>query len=122
MTAAEPTAGLDAVERQLAAFRAALAGAGADRLQAETAALQRTLAAAIGPLRRQAQAGALDPALRRRLAAVGAQVVVQRELLARAGAAAERALGVLLPAATPPAGYDAGGHGHRAPTNPVAMA
>jgi hypothetical protein len=122
VAAADANASLEAVARQLDALGAALAGAGADRLQAETAALQRALAGAIGPLRRHVQAGGTDTLLRRRIAALGAQVAVQRELLARAGAATERALGVLLPAAAPPPGYGAGGRGHRPQTQPVAMA
>jgi hypothetical protein len=122
VAAADTHESLEAVARQLDALGTALAGAGADRLQAETAALQRALAAAIGPLRRQVQAGGTDTTLQRRIAALNARVAAQREVLARAGAATERALGVLLPDAAPPAGYGAGGHGHRPPTNPVATA
>jgi hypothetical protein len=122
MAAADPHESLDGVDRQLAALAAALAGGSADRLLAEAAALQRMLGAAVGPLRRQARAGALDAGLRRRIAAAGARVAAQREVLARAGAATERALGVLLPAAAPAAGYGADGHGRRPPTNPVATA
>ena len=120
--AADLPQNLDAVAQRLAALRAALADPGGDRLQAEAAALQRTLAAAIGPLRRQVQTGALDGEQRRRIARLSAEVATQREALARAAAAADRALGVLLPDAAARRGYAASGHGTRPAANAVVRA
>ena len=89
---------LAAVEGQLAALGEALRTrdpAGIDRHAGE---LQRALANAADPFARAAHSGEVTPAWQVRLAMAGAQVAAQRESLARATAALDRAIDVLLPA------------------------
>ena len=89
---------LAAVEGRLAALGEALRTrdpAGIDRRASE---LQRALADAVDPFARAARSGDVTPAWRARLAMAGAQVAAQRESLARASAALDRAIDVLLPA------------------------
>ena len=89
---------LAAVEGRLAALGEALRTrdpAGIDRQAGE---LQRALAAAVDTFARAAHRGEVTPAWRARLAMAGAQMAAQRESLARATAALDRAIDVLLPA------------------------
>lgn len=94
---------VEAVEASLQAVSTALRASDAAALEQATAQLRRCLTSAMHPLRQ----GALDDAVRRRLARAVADLGAQREIVARATASADRALGVLLPAA--PAGYSAEG-------------
>jgi hypothetical protein len=55
--------------------------------------------------------------LRQRLALASGEIAAQRESLARAGAALDRAIGVLMPAPLPAAVYGQGGHSERAATS-----
>ena len=64
-------------------------------------------------LRHGARTGRLPAPLRQRLALASAQVVTQREALARASAALDRAIEVLLPSATPRGAYSAAGLSER---------
>jgi hypothetical protein len=89
-------AALETLESRLRALGEALSGHRAEAVAAEAAKLQRALAAAAGPLR-SARAGRLSPAQRQRLALASGQMAAQRESLARAGAAVDRALDRLLP-------------------------
>ena len=101
------------LEQRLGALGAALRAHQADALECEAAALQRSLAAAVDQLR-QATGGTRLPApLRHRLALASAQVVTQREALARASASLDRALDVLLPSAAPRGAYSAAGLSER---------
>lgn len=90
-------AGLTAVEARLASLGDALRANDATAIDAEAAQLHRALAAAVDHFMRAAKSGALTPALRRRLASAGGQVAAQRESLARATAALDRAMDVLMP-------------------------
>lgn len=113
MAAADLEACVAHVEQRLLALGQALGEPDAGRLEAEAAALQRALAAAVDRLRRPAGATELSAPLRLRLAHAGAQVAAQRESLARATAALDRAIDVLLPASAARAAYDAGGQAER---------
>lgn len=113
MAAADLEACVAQVEQRLLALGQALGEPDAGRLEAEAAALQRALAAAVDRLRRPAGATELSAPLRLRLAHAGAQVAAQRESLARATAALDRAIDVLLPASAARAAYDAGGQAER---------
>jgi hypothetical protein len=88
----------------------------AEAVEAEAAELQRALATAVERLRRSARAGQLTPQLRQRLAAASGQVAAQRESLARASAAMDRALDVLLPGPAAQVAYSAAGLNERAPS------
>jgi hypothetical protein len=93
---------LASVEQRLAALGQALQARDADGIEAEAAALHAALAAAVDHFTRAARSeGGVPPSLRQRLARAGGQVAAQREALARATAALDRAIDVLLP---PPAG------------------
>jgi hypothetical protein len=88
---------LAAVELRLAALGAALHardGAGIDLHATE---LHRALAKAVEHFTRAASAGSVPVALRLRLASASGEVAAQRESLARATAALDRAIDVLLP-------------------------
>lgn len=89
------------VESRLLALGEALRVHHAEAVEAEAAELQRALAAALDQLRRSARDGQLPPQLRQRLALASGRVAAQRESLARASAALDRAIDVLLPAPTP---------------------
>lgn len=87
----------------------------AEAVATEAAELQRALAAAVERLRRGVRDGELTPQLRQRLASASGQVAAQREALARASAALDRALDVLLPSPSPQVAYSATGLNERQP-------
>jgi hypothetical protein len=101
---------VELLERHLAALGDALRVHHAEAVEAEAGELQRALAAAVDQLRRSTRDGQLPLPLRQRLAAAGGRVAAQRESLARASAALDRAIDVLLPASAAPGGaYSAAG-------------
>jgi hypothetical protein len=104
---------VERVESRLSALGEALRVHRAEAVETEAAELQRALAAAVEQLRRGARAGQLSPQLRRRLALASGHVAAQRESLARASAALDRAIDVLLPSPTPHAAYSAAGVSER---------
>ena len=104
-------AALDRVEAQLGALGEALQLHQADAVADAAAGLQHALAATAQQLRRRA--GPLPAPLRTRLALARGRVAAQRESLARAGAAAERAIDVLLPSPAPRVAYSAAGLSER---------
>ena len=106
--ATELEAPLDAVEQRLAALGAALAANDAGAIEGAAAELHRALAAAVDRFGRAAREGGVPMALRQRLAVAGGQVAAQRQALARATAALDQAIDLLLPAAASQ-GYGAGG-------------
>lgn len=110
------------VEQHLGALGDALRVHHAEAVEAEAAALQRALAAAVEQLRRSARAGQLPPPLRQRLAVASGRVAAQRESLARASAALDRAIEVLLPAAAPRGAYAANGLNERPSRSGVVQA
>lgn len=105
---------VDKVESRLAALGDALRVHHADAVATEAAELQRALAAAVDQLRHSARQGPLPLPLRQRLARASGHVAAQRESLARASAALDRAIDVLLPGNTDRAAYSASGLAERA--------
>jgi len=101
------------VESHLSALGDALCVHHADAVASEAGELQRALAAAVEQLRRSARAGQLPPPLRDRLALASGRVAAQRESLARASAALDRAIDVLLPSPAPRVAYSAAGLSER---------
>lgn len=95
-----------AVEERLAALGLALHQQDAAAIETEASALHAALAMALQHFRHAALTGSVPAPLRQRLAQASGQMAAQREALARATAALDRAMDVLLP---PP------GHGAAAP-------
>lgn len=99
-----------AIESRLAALGAALRDRDAPATEIHAQELQRALASAIQRFSAAArQPGGVSHRLRHRLMAASGQVAAQRESLARATAALDRAIEVLMPPPLPPAAY--GAHG-----------
>jgi hypothetical protein len=96
-TPPELEARLAAVESRLAALGHALRSRDAAGIDLHASELHRALASAVSHFSDAAKSGPLPPALRNRLAQASGQVAAQRESLARATAALDRAIDVLLP-------------------------
>lgn len=103
---------LAAVEQRLAALGESLRALDAAGIDQHSTELHRALARAVDHLTQVARSGPVPPALRRRLASASGQVAAQRESLARATAALDRAIEVLMPRETP-ALYSAHGAAER---------
>ncbi len=111
-------AALEAVERRLDALSAVLRDRDAAGIERQAADLHRALAMAIHRFTHASgQPSGVPQALRQRLALASGQVAAQRESLARATAAFDRAIEVLLPAPLPAAVYGQGGQSARAVTS-----
>ena len=110
----ELEAALAAVEMRLAALGTALHARDAAGIDLHASELHRALARAVDHFTRAANAGSLPVALRLRLASASGQVAAQRESLARATAALDRAIDVLLPRDSP-AVYSTLGGAERSP-------
>ena len=82
-------------------------------IESQATELHRALARAVGQFTRAARDGGVPGVLRQRLALAGGQVAAQREALARATAALDRAIDVLLPDHSLHAVYGAGGAAER---------
>jgi hypothetical protein len=93
---------VQAVEERLAALSLALHRQDAAAVDTEATALHGALAAAVQHFSRAARSGGVPLPLRQRLALASGQVAAQREALARATAALDRAMDVLLPEAQTP--------------------
>jgi len=93
----ELEARLAAVESRLAALGQSLRQRDAAGIDQHAAELHRALASAVSQFSDAARNGPLPPALRARLALASGQVAAERESLARATAALDRAIDVLLP-------------------------
>jgi hypothetical protein len=105
-------ASLGQVEHELANLGLALHARDAAAIDTHASALHRALAKAIDHFAHAARTGPLSPALRSRLMRASGQVAAQRESLALATAALDRAIDVLIPADTP-AVYSPYGSGQR---------
>src|SRR5258706_15399968 len=92
---------LSAVESRLAALGEALRARDVAAIDTHSTELHRALARAVDHFTHAARRGSVPPPLRRRLASAGGQVAAQRESLARATAALDRAIEVLMPRAEP---------------------
>jgi hypothetical protein len=103
----EPLEGaIASIEQRLAALGAALRDRDERAIESHAHELHRALASAVQRFSQAArQPGGVSPQLRRRLMAASGQVAAQRESLARATAALDRAIDVLMPASMPAAAY-----------------
>jgi hypothetical protein len=90
------------VEKRLANLSTALHGRDSAEVEGSAAELHRSLANAVQCFMYVAEHGVVPEPLRRRLARASAAVASQRESLARATAALDRAIDALMP--MPPAG------------------
>jgi hypothetical protein len=90
-------AALSAVEMRLAALGEALRARDATGIDVHARELQRSLASVVERFARAARSGTVPAGLRLRLAQASGQVAAQREALARATAALDMAIDVLLP-------------------------
>jgi hypothetical protein len=98
------------IEERLHALGAALRDRDATAIEGHAVELQRALAVAIHRFAQAARSPEGVPtALRQRLARAGGLVAAQRESLARATAALDRAIEVLMPGALPAAVYGQAG-------------
>lgn len=114
---------LGAVEQRLAWLGEALRQRDAVGIELHAGELHRALAAAVQRFGHAARTGGVPPRLRHRFATASGQVAAQRESLARATAALDRAIDVLLPdAAVEPKVYGATGAGERPPQSGFAQA
>jgi hypothetical protein len=85
------------VELRLAALAQSLLERDSGAIDVAAGALQQALARALDTVAGAARRGSVPPALRQRLVHASGQVAVQRDTLARATAALDRAIEVLLP-------------------------
>ena len=69
-------------------------------IESQASALHQALAQAVGDFREAARSGGVPAGLRSRLVMAGGRVAAQREALARATAALDRAMDVLMPGET----------------------
>jgi hypothetical protein len=88
---------LVAVEQRLGALGVALCVRDTVGIDLHASELHRALASAVDQFALAARSGSVPPALRQRLASTSGQVAAQRESLARATAALDRAIDVLMP-------------------------
>ena len=111
---------LQRLEQHLDDLQGALGARDMPCIELHAGELQRALVQAIDRFQRAARVRSTPLELRRRLALAGAQVAAQRDALARATAALDRAIDVLMPASSATAVYSATGtHGPR--RNPTAL-
>ena len=103
---------LSAVESRLAELGEALRVRDLAGIDHHAAALHMALAAAVDNFCVAVRNGPVSPALRRRLVMASGQVAAQRESLARATSALDRAIDVLMPRDAP-ALYSMAGEGHK---------
>lgn len=102
-TAVELEGTLAVLEANLLGLSDSLRERDAAAMERQAEQLHQALATAVNRFSQAARSGSVPPALRMRLARAGSQVAAQREALARATAALDRAIDVLLP------GLNAGG-------------
>lgn len=92
---------LNEVEGQLSSLGDALRARDLASIDLHAGELHRALSSAVDQFSRAARNGPLPASLRRRLVDAGGSVAAQRESLARATAALDRAIDVLLPREAP---------------------
>lgn len=110
---AELEPALAALEGCLGGLTLALCNNDPMAIETQASELHRALARAVGQFSRAAREGDVPGVLRQRLALASGQVAAQREALARATAALDRAIDVLLPEHPTHAVYGAGGSAGR---------
>jgi hypothetical protein len=101
------------VEQRLAALGNALRERNGAAIEEESSELHQALAGAVQRFAQAARQGGVPPVLRQRLAETSGQVAAQRESLARATAALDRAIDVLMPGISAPGIYTASGGAER---------
>jgi hypothetical protein len=112
----ELEATLTAIENCLSGLGDALRTRDSVAIESHASSLHRALATAVDRFTNAARAGEVPAAMRKRLAQASGQVAAQRESLARATAALDRAIDVLLPReAGSPKLYGANGGSDRGP-------
>lgn len=94
------------VETGIADLGEALSANDARALEVAASELQRALTGAVDEFRRAARMGHVPLPMRQRLATASAKVAAQREALARATAALDRAIDVLIPGSAPAYGMN----------------
>jgi hypothetical protein len=109
----ELEAALQRVEQHLDDLQSALGARDMPCIELHAGELQRALAQAIERFRRAARMRTTPLELRRRLALAGAQVAAQRDALARATAALDRAIDALMPSSGAAVYSATGTHGPR---------
>lgn len=97
MSSAELESVVATVEARLTALGDALRERDSAGIDLHATELHRALADAVEHFARAARSGSVPPALRMRLACASGKVAAQRESLARATAALDRAIDVLMP-------------------------
>lgn len=105
---------LAAVETQLSSLGDSLRANDMGAVDHHASELHRALARAVDHFTHAARSGPVPPALRERLMRASGLVASQRESLARATAALDRAIDVLMPRSAPAAVYGAAGQAERA--------
>jgi len=100
---------LHAVEAQLASLGESLRSNDSVAIDRHATELHRALARAVDQFASAARGGALPPPLRQRLMTASGLVAAQREALARATAALDRAMDVLMPRERASSVYSASG-------------
>ena len=110
------------VEQRLSALNRALCAHDAVGIELCSTELQRALGGAVDQLARSPRGGPMPLELRRRLALAGGLVAAQRESLARATAALDRAIEVLIPPPVASFGYAANGRSERSAGSGVIQA
>lgn len=108
---------LSRVEGHLASLGTALCDRNLEAIGHHGQGLHAALTQAVDRFSLAAKQGSVPEALRRRLAHASATVAAQRESLARATAALDRAIDVLMPAPLPASVYGTGGHSERSATS-----
>ena len=109
----ELEAALQRVEQHLDDLQSALSVRDMRCIELHAGELQRALTLAVERFARAARRGGSPLPLRRRLALASAQVAAQRDALARATAALDRAIDVLMPGSGTPVYSAQGTHEHR---------
>lgn len=108
---------LSAVETQLSSLGDSLRANDMGAVDHHASELHRALARAVDHFTHAARSGPVPPALRERLMRASGLVASQRESLARATAALDRAIDVLMPRAAPASVYGSVGQADRRSTN-----
>ena len=108
---------LSAVENQLTSLGDSLRANDMTAVDHHATELHRALARAVDHFTHAARSGPVPPALRDRLMRASGLVASQRESLARATAALDRAIDVLMPRATPASVYGGGANDRGSRTN-----
>ena len=102
---------LEHIEDRLQRLSAALRGTDAVAIEEATLALRQVLGQAMSDLRPAIKGSGISATLRNRILLADAEVAAQREAVARAAAALDRAVNLLMPSQAP--AYDANGSAQR---------